>query len=101
MAQIATQLISLAIHYCPKLSDIIQEIKKKSLLNIVGPTLRSLFGTHSQEDSAIYLQKFQSMEEAGYERQVQIDEQTTLVKSIMQIITHMNCTTKRNNNSKW
>ncbi len=63
---------------------------KRAPLNIVGTTLRNLFGTLAQEDAASYLQQFQSMEAAGYERQVQIDEQTTLLKSTMQILTHMN-----------
>lgn len=63
---------------------------KRAPLNIVGSVLRSMFGTLAQEDATMYLQQFQNMAAAGHDRQVQIDQQTTLLKSTMQIISHMN-----------
>lgn len=67
-----------------------QPRNKRAPLNIVGSTMKSIFGTLAQEDAEDCLQRFKSMEKDGIERQVTIEQQTTLLKSTTQIISEMN-----------
>lgn len=63
---------------------------KRAPMNIVGTLMKSLFGTLAQEDAEEYLQRFRMMEQIGTERQVHINQQTTLLKSAIQVMQNMN-----------
>lgn len=63
---------------------------KRAPFNVIGSVLRSLFGTLSQEDAEDHLQRFNFMESKLMERQVVVDEQTTLLRSTIEILKTMN-----------
>lgn len=69
---------------------------KRAPLNIVGSVLRSLFGTLSQEDAERYMSQFTKMEQENNDRKVEIDQQTTLLRSTVQVISNMH-----NQNTEW
>lgn len=58
--------------------------------------LRSLFGTLSQEDAANYMSQFERMEQANDDRKVEIDQQVTLLRPTVRVISDMH-----NQNTEW
>lgn len=67
-----------------------QTRQKRAPFNIVGTILRSVFGTLAQEDADEYLRRFHEMEQTGNEREILMNEHTTLLKSTVQVISAMN-----------
>ncbi|KAG4077988.1 hypothetical protein HA402_008466 [Bradysia odoriphaga] len=63
---------------------------KRAPFNIVGSLLRSFFGTLAQEDAEDYLQQFNHMKTQLMDRQVILNEHTTLLQSTTDILKSIN-----------
>lgn len=70
--------------------DIPQNRTKRAPLSIVGQVMKAIFGTLTLEDATEYLKKFDTMTKEGQHQRLMIDQQTTLIKSTIQLLNNMN-----------
>lgn len=60
--------------------------KRRGLINIVGEISKELFGTLSQTDATIYLERFKHLYSMGAGRDTIIKKHTTLIQSIFNLV---------------